>query len=526
MFKINYKENILHNKILNISELKPVVEGVRVVCTHTHNLIVGDEIIFNKSYYENNTKYTYASLTKKIIKIVNDETFIIEKIDNKLLTIVGENPPSNKNRILVFDDFHNICPNDIKKYNDVYDNISLSIVNDTKIDGIITNIANVGEYSELYFTDDTYNVSSLYMNQIYCTLPEDNYKIIGNIEFPFNEFFFINKLNEYILFENVTVSGRKPYYNIEVPFIMDVDYNRLMQEDNIGIFYEQNIKDNIIPNIINMEKVKYRPLLKSGNFAEALVFNLHFRKRINKIDSNGDITEWYVEENSKDYWNTINGPSEINSNNKEVSKSDLLGYLGFTAGDILNQKMKLKKSFLRLSFYDSKDPISQKLMFYSTIFLDTGSLYGKYLKGLQKSKEKTLIRRDAAYDIMTDSDDENERLSSQFVVYDEYNTTRSSEGYNLYLFEDDASEKNVEKDIYLKVEFNHAGYGRTIPFVLWNMDNPESGLTMSNLFDCLYFNVKIMYTDKGYVYTIPDVINEGNKIIINLFEPRLEMEKK
>ena len=128
---------------------------------------------------------------------------------------------------------------------------------------------------------------------------------------------------------------------------------------------------------------------------------------------------------------------------------------------------------------------------------------------------------------MTDSDNENERLSSQFIVYDEYNTTRSSEGYNLYLFEDDALEKNIETDIYLKVEFNHAGYGRTIPFVMWNMDNPESGLTMDNLFDCLYFKVKIMYTDKGYVYTIPDAINDSNnRMIINLFEPRLEMEKK
>lgn len=527
MLKINYRESLIHDKVLDITKMEPSTEGIKVTCNNAHNLIVGDEVIFKKSYYKDDVKYTYATLTKNVLKVIDNKTFIIENVGSKSLGIVSENPPLNKNRILVFDEYHNITPDDIKEYLKVYNSISLSIVNTTKTDGLITNIANVGEYSQLYFTTDTYDTSLLRMNQIYCTLPEENYIIVGKVEFPFNEFFFINKSNEYVLFKDITVNGRKPYYDIKVPFTTDVDYARLMQEDNIGIFYEKNVRDNIVPDIINMEKVKYKPILKSGNFAEALVFNLHFRKRINKVNSNGDIIEWYVEENSKDYWNTIDNPTEINSSNKEVSKSDLLGYLGFTANDILNQKMKLKKSFLRLSFYDSKDPISQKLMFYSTIFLDTGSLYGKYLKGVKKSKEKASLRRESTYSIMTDSDNENERLSSQFVVYDEYNTTRSSEGYNLYLFEDDALEKNVETDIYLKVEFNHAGYGRTIPFVMWNMDNPENGLTMDNLFDCLYFKVKIMYTDKGYVYTIPNAINDGNnRMIINLFEPRLEMEKK
>jgi hypothetical protein len=62
--------------------------------------------------------------------------------------------------------------------------------------------------------------------------------------------------------------------------------------------------------------------------------------------------------------------------------------------------------------------------------------------------------------------------------------------------------------------------------VLWNMETPEDGLTMSNYLDCLYIKVRIQYTNNGYSYVIPDVINDNNLLTFNLFEPRLEKLKK
>ena len=61
--------------------------------------------------------------------------------------------------------------------------------------------------------------------------------------------------------------------------------------------------------------------------------------------------------------------------------------------------------------------------------------------------------------------DEDLRISSQFTVSDKYQSNNSSEGFYLYLWKDNDS-GIIPSDIYLKVEFNHAGYGRSIPMMM------------------------------------------------------------
>ena len=120
--------------------------------------------------------------------------------------------------------------------------------------------------------------------------------------------------------------------------------------------------------------------------------------------------------------------------------------------------------------------------------------------------------------------------------------TRSGEGFNLYLFREDAPLENTSQPIYMKVEFNHAGIGRTVPMIYWPKDSdgePEK-LTIENYLDNLYIEVRIALTEKGYVYMFPDAVssedtdNGGKKngivwnderIVLNLFEPMLETEK-
>ena len=77
----------------------------------------------------------------------------------------------------------------------------------------------------------------------------------------------------------------------------------------------------------------------------------------------------------------------------------------------------------------------------------------------------------------------------------------------------------------MKIEFNHAGNGKTIPMILWPKD--EDGdycpLTVSNFVDSLYIPVKLIYLDGKYMYYIPNAVNnkDGN-IELVLFEPKLD----
>ena len=212
-------------------------------------------------------------------------------------------------------------------------------------------------------------------------------------------------------------------------------------------------------------------------------------------------------------------------------QSDLLSYLGFSNDDIKYQKSKLKKTFLRISFYDSDNIGNQNLLHSSTIFLDSGDLFAKYIKNINTEEEykegnkiydkyeyanmsieeqkhcipngepmavigSSFVEDDTttSYDkngvrvnrepmrkkvVTTDDlgdnidDLERLRLSSQFVVTDKFSSKRSSEGFYFYTYKSN-SNGVYPSEIYMRVDFNHAGYGRTIPFMMPYVTENES----------------------------------------------------
>ena len=139
------------------------------------------------------------------------------------------------------------------------------------------------------------------------------------------------------------------------------------------------------------------------------------------------------------------------------------------------QKSKLKKSFVRILFYDSRDIKTQKLLFYSTIFLDTGVLYGKYVNNIEtygyvsNNGNSGMTGIDVNYEYNPSNEEisfnENKRLSTRLTIRDKYNTDSCSEGFYLYLFNSNLP-MYIPNNIYMKIEYNHAGYGRTIPFIM------------------------------------------------------------
>lgn len=227
------------------------------------------------------------------------------------------------------------------------------------------------------------------------------------------------------------------------------------QHESLGVNFKLNNEDIINP-IIDLEKIKLHPIGVS-ELAKSLTFRLHF----------------------------------INENDWDLDSTNITS-IGFTDDDVLNKRMRLQKTFIRLSFYDDKDLKKQNLLYYSTIYIDSDDLYSRYIQ-----------------------DGHSSNLRLNFFVQNPRLTTKtkSFEGFNLYLFKGDVPKNNV-RDIYMRVDFNNAVNGRVSLFTA-NKPNSLDGYELSELYDNLFCKVNCYYDNnkRKYVYKFNNKDVEANEII-------------
>jgi hypothetical protein len=394
--------------------------------------------------------------------------------------------------------------------------------------------------------------------------------------------------NDYLLENKIEILRMQNYlsFNFPLPF---KTANNLRREEIIKNEFVDYIKSESINTIVDMEKDVYYPVWKDGNEykpIQQLRFNLHFRTRnfdnwkiyeddreFKGVDTANSIkSNWFVTD-LKYYKNILNG----SENEKEHlhNSSDLLGFLNFTTDEIKNQSTKIGKSFLRLSFYSTNDPNTQVLLATSTIFLDENFAYKKYInskrnadltfvdvklneQGVTPSSSNTISDSSEVYSDYFFNDDT--RLSSRIVVNDKYNTNTSSEGYYIYMFKDYAK-KMREETIYMKVEFNHAGIGKTMTFMLpreigeddvdgvgsplyihknknvgdlpSDLDKMKNGVKLTDIYKQTHIPIKVIFDDKSnrYVYYLPKKLRENDELGVeneimefNLFEIKFANE--
>lgn len=376
---------------------------------------------------------------------------------------------------------------------------------------------------------------------------------------------------------NVSLYLKKHLTSISIPMTNRFSTN-MYQDYNIKEkFVDTEVKKSI-NGYTEMEKDVYHPVVvniknenghqeidKIQNIKE-IRFNLHFREHRDD--------EWLAKSSS--YWNGtfLDDDGHLNlmnpSNFEEYGffgytdkskQSDLLSYLNFTNNDVKFQKNVLKKTFIRLSFYDTPRQTDQHLLHYSTIFIDSGKLFGKYTRNFLKppktnsyytrlkpgsmntikNLEGIRVDREIYSNDVMDDDIEEYRLSSQFSVKDKYSSLSSSDGFYVYLWKD-YDLGITPSDIYLKVEFNHSGYGRTIPFMMpfmeeggikrfedivddWN----NGGYGIKQYMKYSYIHFKYRYdkeTERHVYYLDPEqygnITLENDKILnINLWEAKI-----
>lgn len=146
----------------------------------------------------------------------------------------------------------------------------------------------------------------------------------------------------------------------------------------------------------------------------------------------------------------------------------------------------------------------------------------------------------------------NKRLSSRFSVKNRYEDDTSSEGFYLYLFKEYSTNLRPRK-IYMKAEFNHAGYGRTIPFMMpveikkdekteveevvgiKSISEFIEGFPLSEIYRQMFIELNVIYdaVNQRYVYYLPEKLNEqmfkmkdteDKKMVFNLFEIKIKNE--
>lgn len=326
-------------------------------------------------------------------------------------------------------------------------------------------------------------------------------------------------------------------------------------EINHGDYYAKQTIKNSIPKILDYEKRQFSPVYifdgsvvvdgdnvyvddNSIKPVREIDFNLHFRKRSNT-------EEWESEDD--DLWNNYEFVDAATNalrpvdENLSSDNSDLIGKIGFTDDDVYYTKECLKKSFIRLSFYDSPDRRTQSLLFYSTIFVDSKKLLSKFYKNVNNGVKDNIVLNEQIKSVGVD---DLLRLDMSFKCFDKYSLDGSSEGFYLYLFSG-ISKGALCMPIYMKAEFNHAKFGKKIPFVMpVDKDNniieptdknfPTSytvideygqmSADMNRLFSDMYVKllVKYDYISNRYVWMLPREIPDCNgKIKFNLFEPRI-----
>ena len=377
----------------------------------------------------------------------------------------------------------------------------------------------------------------------------------------------------YDLFGSLSLYCSMGYVSVKFPMTMHVGDDTI--QDNIveNDFFEHE-KSLAINPIIDMEKDVYSPkyIANDGKYdGSDTVFlpiseirvNLHFRTRdldtwkvnegFNLVDSSGNTDGWFV----TDYY-----PYKTMDKKKLMDESDLVGLLNFTNDDIYYQKSKVGKTFLRFSYYDSIDPNSQMLLATSTVFMDEHALFKKFIDNSRKNvntyslvsydndKTKDLNKISVMSEFKNGGSvviDESKRLSSRFVITNKYDTDTSSEGFYIYMFKE-YSENLHPREIFMKVEFNHAGIGTTLPFIKpmsWTEDNssktwfPNKELSVGsaemmkgvelekkNAQDYIPLYAVYDFKNKEYVYVFDKryvTVNDG-VASINLFELKLRDE--
>ena len=270
-----------------------------------------------------------------------------------------------------------------------------------------------------------------------------------------------------------TLSGSTTATTINIPISMTSQI--IGQSDVVERDFVSNEVEEAINEILDYEKTRVSPITKTSN--------LPINKIIYSVDLLGD----------KFYGNTN---------------------FGFTDDDIKYLRDNFKETFLNLSFYDSDNPLDQRLITYTTLY-----------STLQPSD---LVTQITATDKVIGQPKKANLIPVEFVLENPvFNPRGFSEGFFLYYYKEELK-VGQSIDLYMRASFKNAKSGKGV-----NLMVKPVAKKINELIHELYTKFTITRTNDGYYYFIDDTYqgngtpsnnnvsyntSNGNIVKINLYQ--------
>lgn len=265
---------------------------------------------------------------------------------------------------------------------------------------------------------------------------------------------------------------------------ISLDSQEIGQSELIDKVFVDVQVENAINPIVDYDKVRFTPINSNNNPIGEITFRLNF--------SGLPSTSYYD--------------------------------VGFSNDDIKFEKSNFTQSFVYMAFFDSDNPLTQKLITYTTIFskLLTKDLLPDYATQLA-ANNNTILGIPGQPKLAHD-------VPLEFSVFNPIHYPRElSEGYYLYDYRDELK-IGESKSLYMRASFKNAKTGKSTDLMVTNQ---PLGFPIEILIKNLYTRVIMTRTNTGYYYkfdegyhgdtTIPtnisnNVTHVNNLTTINLYQ--------
>ena len=220
----------------------------------------------------------------------------------------------------------------------------------------------------------------------------------------------------------------------------------------------------------------------------------------------------------------------VNSNNVNINKitysldltgSTKYGDIGFDNDDIKFERNNFSQTFLYLAFYDTDNPMNQRLVSYITLFSEITP------DNLLPNNDGQIAIYNKIIGLPGQPKPANE-IPLQFTLSSPiFNPRGFNEGYHLYDYKD---ELNIDewKYLYMKASFKNAKTGKSTGLMVKNTDK----LKIDEVIKEVYTRYKLFRTITGYYYQVDDnyrvdtttgvnnvrISNGPSDILINLYQ--------
>lgn len=197
-----------------------------------------------------------------------------------------------------------------------------------------------------------------------------------------------------------------------------------------------------------------------------------------------------------------NKPIVSISYNLDLTGSTDYSAIGFVNDDIKYEKSCFKESFIYLAFFDTPNPLTQRLITYNTIF---SKLNDNDLLGVESAQTQTYGSVIGIPGQPVPAQD----VKLDFVVQNPIIKPKGfSEGFYLYDYRDELKIGET-KYLYMRASFKNAKTGKSVNLMVKNSQSSATLLPIDKVVHELYTRYILSRDTTGYYYKI-DETYQGN----------------